>query len=304
MLDELYANQLPDRVNRYTLPKTATATQEIVRPLHFRYQVSTDKEFPFRLFFFDFPGWKVNVNGERIEHLIGDPEGFIVVPLTAGDYVIDVWFGSTPPRVVGWVLTSIALIAIGVIAVITPKSKLKTAIIQNNFGLLGSGILIGVVVLLLLLPGRFFRYESPQDGVDPAEFSLNTSFDQQIELLAYDLDKTTAQPGDWISLNLYWQAEVLQEIDFQGFVHLLDSNGQLVAQSDKLNPGDFPTRRWTTDKYVTDAHLIKLPADLPAGSYQLTAGLWVMSEGWRLPTLDENGEVAGDAAVIATITVK
>ncbi|MEM8858975.1 MAG: hypothetical protein AAGD96_11680, partial [Chloroflexota bacterium] len=72
----------------------------------------------------------------------------------------------------------------------------------------------------------------------------------------------------------------------------------------KLNPGDFPTRRWTTDKYVTDEHLLKLPDNLPAGEYSLTAGLWVVNEGWRLPTIDDDGNVVSDAALIATITVK
>ncbi|MEM9775486.1 MAG: 6-pyruvoyl-tetrahydropterin synthase-related protein [Chloroflexota bacterium] len=304
MKEQLYANQLPDRVNRYTLPKTAAATQEIVRPLYFRYTVETDREFPFRLFFFDFPGWKVNVNGERIDHLIGDPEGFIVVPLTAGSHVVDVWFGSTPPRLAGWILTGLALAAAGLIAFMMPLNQSEPPSQINQFPAWGGGLLIGIVAILLLLPSGLFHYASPNDGVDPAEFALNTSFNQQIELLAYDLDKTDAIPGDWVELDLYWQAEVVQEIDFQGFVHLLDDSGNLITQSDKLNPGDFPTRRWTTDKYITDSHLLKLPDDLPTGEYQLTAGLWVMSEGWRLPTLDENGEITGDAAFIATIIVQ
>ncbi|MEM8863555.1 MAG: hypothetical protein AAGD96_35050, partial [Chloroflexota bacterium] len=304
MLEQLYANQLPDRVNRYTLPKSATATQEIIRPLHFRYQVTTDNDFPFRLFFFDFPGWKVNVNGERIEHLIGDPEGFIVVPLTAGSHTIDVWFGSTPPRIVGWILTGLAIFSALLISFQIRSVEADLSVKTDIFNYLAGGLLIAVVLILLLLPSQLFRYESPERGVDPAEFALNTSFNQQIELLAFDLDKIEAQPGDWLELDLYWQAEVSQEIDFQGFVHLLNSEGVLITQSDKLNPGDFPTRRWTTDKYVTDEHLLKLPDNLPAGEYRLTAGLWVMNEGWRLPTIDDNGNVVSDAALITTITVK
>lgn len=305
MTEQLYANQLPDRVNRYTLPKTATATQEIVRPLHFRYTVQTEKTFPLRLFFFDFPGWKVNVNGERIEHQIGKPEGFIVVPLEAGEHVVDVWFGSTLPRVAGWILTGLAITITGLISFLLPSSAdINPSTSKTEFPILGSGLLVGAVGVLLLLPSQLFHYASPKNRVEPAEYALNINFNQQIELLAYDLDQTEVIPGDWLSLDLYWQAQVQQEIDFQGFVHLLDQSGNLIAQSDKLNPGDFPTRRWTTDKYVTDSHLLKLPDELPAGEYQLTAGLWVMNEGWRLPTLHENGDIAGDAAHVATITVK
>ncbi|MCZ7667047.1 MAG: hypothetical protein M5U34_07410 [Chloroflexi bacterium] len=62
----------------------------------------------------------------------------------------------------------------------------------------------------------------------------------------------------------------------------------IQPQSDKINPGDFPTRRWPTDKFVRDVHTF-LPPDFPPGVYTLSTGLWVQSEGWRLPLLDENG---------------
>jgi hypothetical protein len=84
------------------------------------------------------------------------------------------------------------------------------------------------------------------------------------------------------------------EINDQVFVHLQAEDGTLVAQSDKLNPGDFPTRRWPVDKYVRDEHVLAIPAGLPPGVYRLSAGLWVVSEGWRLPLLDESGLQVGD----------
>ncbi|MGD2050545.1 MAG: hypothetical protein PVH03_13675, partial [Chloroflexota bacterium] len=82
--------------------------------------------------------------------------------------------------------------------------------------------------------------------------------------------------------------------NYQVFVHLKDDEGNLVAQSDKLNPGDFPTKRWPVDKYVRDEHQILLPADLPPGEYQLSLGLWVVEDGWRLPLLNDAGEQIGD----------
>ena len=307
MLEALGRNQTPDRVNRPSLPRTADVTQEEVSPLHFRYDVSNPDEFALRLFLYDFPGWRVQVNGETAEHEIGLPEGFIVVPLPAGDHTVDVWFGLTPARTAGWALSAISLVAI---------LGLAFVFVQNGRG--GSGVerraispippkafaALGLAVLLMMLiPGSWLRYESAAGVVEPAEFQLNVSLDRQIELLAYDIDKQQARPGDWVELTLYWQAEVEPSIDFQVFVHLIDANGQLVAQSDKLNPGDFPTRRWQTDKYVTDSHLIKLPDNLPAGTYSLSAGMWVMSEGWRLPVLAADGTVSGDVVLIDEINV-
>ncbi len=89
------------------------------------------------------------------------------------------------------------------------------------------------------------------------------------------------------------------DINYQVFAHLLDSENNLVAQSDKLNPGDFPTRRWPTDKYVRDEHELFLPADLDPGNYRWSVGLWAAGDGWRLPVFDDSGEMVGDSYILS-----
>ncbi len=306
LLDDLGANQTPDRVNRYSLPQSAEVVQEEISPLHFQYQVSADEEFTLRFFIYEFPGWHVEVDGVPVDHEIGFPEGFIVVPLSAGEHTVDVEFGATPARTAGWTVSALALFLLVSIACFLqaqPKSDGNKLAQIAPIPPMALGGLALLVVIVLLIPGRWVRYESADGVVEPAEFQLNVSLDRQIELLAYDINKTDARPGEWIELDLYWMAEVEPDIDFQVFVHLLDANGNLVAQSDKLNPGDFPTRRWTTDKYVTDRHLLQLPQSLAAGDYQITAGLWVMNEGWRLPVLAADGTTSGDVVIIDQIKV-
>ncbi|MCA9956463.1 MAG: hypothetical protein KC434_17160, partial [Anaerolineales bacterium] len=80
-------------------------------------------------------------------------------------------------------------------------------------------------------------------------------------------------------------------------------DGALAAQSDHLNPGDFPTRRWPLDKYVRDVHVLQLPPDLPPGEYTINAGLWVQAEGWRLPVLDASGSQIDDNSTLFTLRV-
>ncbi|HRO89743.1 MAG TPA: hypothetical protein PLC06_04535, partial [Promineifilum sp.] len=123
---------------------------------------------------------------------------------------------------------------------------------------------------------------------------LYANFGDQIALLGYTGIGETAVPGSKVEFTVYWKALRELEISYQSFVHVLDANGNLVAQSDKLNPGEFPTNRWPLDKYVPDTHRIVLPHDLPKGEYTVVTGLWVMGEGWRLPVFDENGETIGD----------
>jgi hypothetical protein len=72
----------------------------------------------------------------------------------------------------------------------------------------------------------------------------------------------------------------------------------VAAQSDKLNPGDFPTNRWPQGKYVRDEHTLYVPAELAPGTYRLSIGLWVAAEGWRLPLLDDDRTQIGDNFVV------
>ncbi|MCP4427446.1 MAG: hypothetical protein GY803_23400, partial [Chloroflexi bacterium] len=49
---------------------------------------------------------------------------------------------------------------------------------------------------------------------------------------------------------------------------------------------------------------LQLPPDLPPGEYVISVGLWVQTEGWRLPVFDENGRQIGDNFVLSSLTVK
>ena len=101
----------PDRVNYATLPDGATVETETVRPLLTRYTVNTPKKMPLRLFLFDFPGWQARVDGQPVETELGRPEGFLVIPVPAGEHTVEVEFGSTPARNLAWVISLLSLAA-------------------------------------------------------------------------------------------------------------------------------------------------------------------------------------------------
>jgi hypothetical protein len=76
--------------------------------------------------------------------------------------------------------------------------------------------------------------------------------------------------------------------DYTVFVHLVDRNGAVRGQHDSPPmDGTYPTTLWQPGEFVTDAHLLTLPADLPPGDYVLEVGLYRVETGTRL-------EVAGD----------
>lgn len=297
-----------DRVNRATLPSSAEVIGEEVTPLHFRYQINTPEKFLLRLFLFQFPGWEVRVDGEVVEPELGRPEGFIVVPVPAGEHTVEVRFRDTPPRQAAWAIAGLSVLLLAWIGWRFGRPALPSTerepLAWRDWQLLGAVGLVTAVTLLILAPLNILHFNSANFVAEPAQLQRFDDFGEQIALIGVDLSAETAVPGDQLTVTLYWQAQTDLPINYQSFVHLLRDDGSLAAQSDHLNPGDFPTRRWPLDKYVRDVHVLQLPANLPPGDYALTAGLWVQSEGWRLPLLDSNRVQVDDKATLTILTVE
>ena len=160
-----------------------------------------------------------------------------------------------------------------------------------------SGILILGLNALLAEPGGWFRLDSPPLTAIPAENDFYAELDEQIALIGYDAPGSSSS-GSQLTFTAYWQALNQMDSNYQVFVHLLDDEGQVVAQSDSLNPGDFPTEQWPLDKYVRDEHHITLPDDIPPGFYRWSVGMWLAADGTRLPYVDEKGAVLDDAIML------
>jgi hypothetical protein len=112
--------------------------------------------------------------------------------------------------------------------------------------------------------------------------------------------------GCQISFDFYWQG--ISEMDqlYFVFVHLVDEQGQIVAQHDR-GPGirgKQPTTSWLPGEVVTDPVTLSLPADLAPGRYTLWVGLYLPPTGPRLLVLDEAGQAAGDFVEVGAVEVK
>ncbi|MFN8458474.1 MAG: glycosyltransferase family 39 protein [Anaerolineae bacterium] len=105
-----------------------------------------------------------------------------------------------------------------------------------------------------------------------------------LTLKGYKLSPTPAQPGQTLSMSLYWQAEQPVAENYVVFVHLVDQAGQLVVQNDDIpRHGAYPVPWWQPGQLVEDTHPLVLPPDLPDGTYQLVVGLYRSEDGGRLP---------------------
>jgi hypothetical protein len=75
------------------------------------------------------------------------------------------------------------------------------------------------------------------------------------------------------------------------FVHVVDANGEIIAQQDSMPQRDsYPTSLWADSEYVLDSYAF---VNLPTGDLRLRVGLYLPADGSRLP-MAENSEIMGD----------
>ncbi len=128
---------------------------------------------------------------------------------------------------------------------------------------------------------------------------LKSNFADQIELVGFEM--TEAKPGESLEVSLYWEALHPIDEDYVVFVHVLNSNGELVANHDsRPENGRFPTPAWLPGIVIPDTHTLLLPVELPAGEYQLKAGLYQPESGERLPAATAEGNMPADKAILLT----
>jgi hypothetical protein len=125
-------------------------------------------------------------------------------------------------------------------------------------------------------------------------------------LIGFDLPRGTRyRAGDFLPISLLWRAEGfppdLDPLDYSVNLSLINADGLTVAQRVAQPRGTFGGfTAWQAGALYRDHHALQLPAQLPAGVYQL----WLLLTDWRdgsaLPV--QNG--SGNHAVLITIHVE
>jgi hypothetical protein len=109
---------------------------------------------------------------------------------------------------------------------------------------------------------------------------------EEISLRGYQTEPGPLKAGASFNFKVYWQTDRPLAENYTIFTQLLDSQGRLVAGYDSQPLGGyFPTSQWPAGEIVTDQVQLPLPADLPAGSYTLITGMYLLETLERLPVL-------------------
>lgn len=95
--------------------------------------------------------------------------------------------------------------------------------------------------------------------------------------------RVTLPPGSTLGVTFAWEADARPRRNYSVFLHLRDAAGNTLAQADGWPAcGLAPTSEWKPGVPVYDGHALRLPPDLPPGTYEVRAGLYDPETGARL----------------------
>ena len=152
---------------------------------------------------------------------------------------------------------------------------------------------------------REFDQARPQNAMD-------ISLGGEVRLGGYDMAPISCEDlpegdgsGCWLELILYWQAQQKMKTDYTVFVHVIGSDGQILAQRDvPPDNGAYLTSRWAVGEVVADPMRVPLPPDLSGdGPLEVVVGLYRPDTGQRLPVLDDQGQPVGDQVVLGYVAL-
>ena len=134
------------------------------------------------------------------------------------------------------------------------------------------------------------------------DHSLDTTLGN-LRLTRADLPQTVKQ-GATMAVGLVWESEAPIEIDLKTFVHLVNGEGETVAQHD-ARPDDwrFPTSIWPDQALVRDIHPLAIPQDLPTGAYQVYCGVYDSAMMERLSVTATGDTVDAHGVLVAELEV-
>lgn len=119
----------------------------------------------------------------------------------------------------------------------------------------------------------------PEQPPLPVPFTtLNHTFRPEITLTGYTLEQTEQN----LVVTHIWQAHGYTTRPYTVFNHLVNTQGQLVAQADGWPvQGQWPATCWSAGEQIVDRYELEV-AGLPAGEYRLVSGLYDARDGFRL----------------------
>ena len=232
-------------------------------------QVASPAPWVLSLHAFWIPGWSATIDGKPARTAPTDAIGVVGVEVPAGAHRVRLAFGPTPLRM-----------AVRVISLLALAAWLGMAWWRHRR--LATMVSLALLISVGLVGGQALRAPAA-----PAVQPLDVDLGNKIGLQGFALDQT----DDTLAVHLVWLARESMEESYKVFIHVIDDQGKLLAQTDS-RPQSYAsnTNRWIPGQVIVDRFEVPLPSDAPPGRYQVRVGLYNEADGQRLPVLDAMGK--------------
>lgn len=179
---------------------------------------------------------------------------------------------------------------------------------------LTAALVLSLLALAALMPLGVIRPAYPRVTLAPrvAQAQLGSplyaryaaSWEQGVVLRGWRLD-AAPHPGSTLPITLTWNSLEPIPHSWTVFVHLVDADETIIAESNsRPRGGALPFTLWTPGDWMTDTHALALPANLAPGTYRLRVGLYSPEQGGRRQQVwDVDGRLLGDVAEPGVVEV-
>ncbi|MGQ9553097.1 MAG: hypothetical protein ACUVWR_03175 [Anaerolineae bacterium] len=175
-------------------------------------------------------------------------------------------------------------LAVGMLAWAAPQSQRRVAWLT---------VALMVVLNLYALTSRVLPVFTPPERLrlsDVPTIGQRVDFGGRIILLAYDLPPAVAA-GDTLIIHTWWSALAATSDDIWLTLRMVSAEGKVpVWKRGSPSAGRDSTDRWPADVAILAEHRLRLPPDLPPGTYTLEAGLQVFGQEAWLPAAVDGQE--------------
>ena len=144
----------------------------------------------------------------------------------------------------------------------------------------------------------------------PPSHPRTANWNNDIQLLGYDLDAPDYEAGDDIDLTLYLQGLDEISLDYTIFTQLLGpakpkDNSPLWGQDDSEPCRQFvPTSDWMPGEILRDTYTLPIPDDAPTADYQIIMGFYEWPSLERLAVVNEAGQPISDYVVLGQVHIE
>lgn len=136
---------------------------------------------------------------------------------------------------------------------------------------------------------------------DGASKIADSIFGDVIRLKSATTSLARTEPGrEQIDVNVLWEAIGTPAADYTAFIHVINSDGDMVGGFDRAPAGErLPTHLWRAGDQILSTLSIAFDDPPPPGAYAVWLGLYDASSGGalRLPVTDAGALLAGDGEV-------